>query len=146
MKASSKNKLITQWNFTHRHALSHRTTLPMTLELRPLVFASLMTATHSSQEEVGYWVGGASWLHNEKKGARKYVVIVVVVVVCVCVCVGVYMCVCVWMNYELLFVTPGDDTLKVWDLRAFKRPVNVATGLSTFFSGWVSPVSGWLFQ
>jgi WD40 repeat protein len=28
----------------------------------------------------------------------------------------------------------GDDTMKVWDIRSFKRPVNVATGLQNFFS------------
>ncbi|XP_064384798.1 WD repeat-containing protein 70-like isoform X2 [Halichondria panicea] len=29
----------------------------------------------------------------------------------------------------------GDNTLKLWDLRSFKRPVNVVTELDTFFSG-----------
>ncbi|TNM91967.1 hypothetical protein fugu_018979 [Takifugu bimaculatus] len=28
----------------------------------------------------------------------------------------------------------GDDTLKVWDIRNFRRPVNVATGLTNYFA------------
>ncbi|XP_075901001.1 WD repeat-containing protein 70 [Nelusetta ayraudi] len=28
----------------------------------------------------------------------------------------------------------GDDTLKMWDIRSFRQPVNVATGLTNFFS------------
>ena len=35
----------------------------------------------------------------------------------------------------LLFTfSEGDDTLKVWDIRSFKRPVHVATGLQNLFS------------
>ncbi|MGH0171670.1 UNVERIFIED_CONTAM: hypothetical protein FKN15_068597 [Acipenser sinensis] len=30
-------------------------------------------------------------------------------------------------------VSQGDDTLKTWDMRNFKKPLNVATGLSSFF-------------
>lgn len=29
----------------------------------------------------------------------------------------------------------GDDTLKLWDIRSFKRPVNVVTGLDNMFAG-----------
>lgn len=28
----------------------------------------------------------------------------------------------------------GDDTLKMWDIRSFRQPVNVATGLTNYFS------------
>ncbi|CAI8054115.1 WD repeat-containing protein 70 [Geodia barretti] len=35
---------------------------------------------------------------------------------------------------RLFLFLKGDDTLKVWDIRSFKRPVNVATGLQNFFS------------
>ena len=34
----------------------------------------------------------------------------------------------------LLHHSKGDDTLKLWDIRSFKRAVNVATGLQNFFS------------
>lgn len=30
-------------------------------------------------------------------------------------------------------VFAGDDTLKTWDIRNFKKPLNVATGLCSFF-------------
>ena len=29
----------------------------------------------------------------------------------------------------------GDDTLKLWDIRSFKRPVNIVTGLDNMFAG-----------
>lgn len=28
----------------------------------------------------------------------------------------------------------GDDTLKMWDIRSFRQPVNVAAGLTNYFS------------
>ena len=33
---------------------------------------------------------------------------------------------------------PGDDTLKLWDIRAFKTPVGVVDGLENNFSGYVN--------
>nr|XP_054764325.1 WD repeat-containing protein 70-like [Lytechinus pictus] len=42
---------------------------------------------------------------------------------------------CITFSYDnLIFVTRGgDDTMKSWDLRNFKRPVNVVTGLESFY-------------
>jgi hypothetical protein len=35
---------------------------------------------------------------------------------------------------ELLYLTlPGDDSMKLWDLRNFKKPVNVALNLPNAF-------------
>uniref|UniRef100_A0A674ECS5 WD repeat-containing protein 70 n=1 Tax=Salmo trutta TaxID=8032 RepID=A0A674ECS5_SALTR len=43
---------------------------------------------------------------------------------------------CLTFSYDgtTLASRGGDDTLKTWDIRNFKKPLNVATGLSTFFS------------
>eukprot|EP00057_Strongylocentrotus_purpuratus_P026398 XP_011680872.1 PREDICTED: WD repeat-containing protein 70 isoform X4 [Strongylocentrotus purpuratus] len=42
---------------------------------------------------------------------------------------------CITFSYDnQIFVTRGgDDTMKSWDLRNFKRPVNVVTGLESFY-------------
>ena len=32
------------------------------------------------------------------------------------------------------YLVEGDDTLKLWDIRAFKRPVNVVINLDSLFS------------
>ncbi|XP_051784448.1 WD repeat-containing protein 70 isoform X1 [Erpetoichthys calabaricus] len=42
---------------------------------------------------------------------------------------------CLTFSYDgtLLASRGGDDTLKTWDMRNFKNPINVITGLSTFF-------------
>ncbi|MBN3318181.1 WDR70 protein, partial [Atractosteus spatula] len=42
---------------------------------------------------------------------------------------------CLSFSYDgtVLASRGGDDTLKTWDIRNFKKPLNVATGLSTFF-------------
>ena len=32
----------------------------------------------------------------------------------------------------------GDDTLKTWDIRSFRKPLNVATGLTSYFPMWVT--------
>uniref|UniRef100_A0A6Q2ZPK5 WD repeat-containing protein 70 n=1 Tax=Esox lucius TaxID=8010 RepID=A0A6Q2ZPK5_ESOLU len=42
---------------------------------------------------------------------------------------------CLTFSYDgkVLASRGGDDTLKTWDIRNFKKPLNVATGLSTFF-------------
>ncbi|XP_071001799.1 WD repeat-containing protein 70-like, partial [Oncorhynchus clarkii lewisi] len=43
---------------------------------------------------------------------------------------------CLTFSYDgtTLASRGGDDTLKTWDIRNFKKPLNVATGLSAFFS------------
>ncbi|KAK5878996.1 hypothetical protein CesoFtcFv8_024348 [Champsocephalus esox] len=43
---------------------------------------------------------------------------------------------CIAFSYDgvTLASRGGDDTLKVWDIRNFKKPVNVATGLTNYFS------------
>lgn len=38
-------------------------------------------------------------------------------------------------TFNILYVHVGDDTLKLWDIRSFKRPVNVVTGLDNIFAG-----------
>lgn len=38
------------------------------------------------------------------------------------------------MIFESNFFFPGDDTLKVWDIRSFRKPVNEASGLTNYFS------------
>ncbi|RXN00005.1 WD repeat-containing protein 70 [Acipenser ruthenus] len=42
---------------------------------------------------------------------------------------------CLTFSYDgtVLASRGGDDTLKTWDMRNFKKPLNVATGLSSFF-------------
>ncbi|XP_041937033.1 WD repeat-containing protein 70 [Alosa sapidissima] len=42
---------------------------------------------------------------------------------------------CLTFSYDgtILASRGGDDTLKTWDIRNFRKPLNVATGLSTFF-------------
>lgn len=35
----------------------------------------------------------------------------------------------------------GDDTLKIWDIRNFKKPLNMANGLTNYFAMWVITVS-----
>ncbi|KAM9456323.1 WD repeat-containing protein 70 [Clarias gariepinus] len=42
---------------------------------------------------------------------------------------------CLTFSYDgtTLASRGGDDTLKTWDIRNFKKPLNVATGLSSFF-------------
>lgn len=34
----------------------------------------------------------------------------------------------------VIYVFSGDDTLKTWDMRNFRKPVNVATGLTNYFA------------
>ncbi|XP_030625257.1 WD repeat-containing protein 70 [Chanos chanos] len=43
---------------------------------------------------------------------------------------------CLTFSYDgtTLASRGGDDTLKTWDIRNFKKPLNVATGLTSFFS------------
>ena len=36
-------------------------------------------------------------------------------------------------NVQMCLSSGGDDTLKLWDVRSFKKPVNVATGLFSRF-------------
>lgn len=42
---------------------------------------------------------------------------------------------CITFSYDLRSVATrgGDDTVKLWDLRQFKRPVAVAQNLDNFF-------------
>ncbi|CAL8405812.1 unnamed protein product, partial [Arctogadus glacialis] len=43
---------------------------------------------------------------------------------------------CLAFSYDgtILASRGGDDTLKTWDIRNFKKPLNVATGLTTYFT------------
>uniref|UniRef100_A0A8C5DXC0 WD repeat-containing protein 70 n=2 Tax=Gouania willdenowi TaxID=441366 RepID=A0A8C5DXC0_GOUWI len=43
-------------------------------------------------------------------------------------------CLCFSYDGTTLASRGGDDTLKTWDIRNFKKPVNVATGLTNYFS------------
>jgi WD40 repeat protein len=43
-------------------------------------------------------------------------------------------CITIAHDNQTLVSRGGDDTLKLWDIRSFKRPVNVVTGLQNFYT------------
>ena len=45
------------------------------------------------------------------------------------------------MNIAYVHTFTGDDTIKLWDIRSFKRPVNVVGNLNNFF-----PVTSCVFS
>ena len=59
---------------------------------------------------------------------------------CVCVCayhvhfLHTFACLVSPLTLSVHTYITGDDTLKLWDIRAMKRPINVAAGLESVYA------------